>query len=84
MPGSPVVKTLLSLQGAQVQSLVRELRSHMPHGTAPTSPKNKTLKNKNVRWRWIFFFLMKLILENMTYILGKVTFCKLSLKLGKP
>ena len=31
-----------------------------------------------------FFFLMKLILENMTYILGKVTFCKLSLKLGKP
>ena len=29
LPGSPVVKTVLPLQGALVQSLVRELRSHM-------------------------------------------------------
>ena len=27
--GGPVVKTVLPLQGAQVQSLVRELKSHM-------------------------------------------------------
>ena len=31
-PGSPVVKTALPLQGAQVQSLVVELRASMPHG----------------------------------------------------
>jgi len=36
-PGSPVVKTLLPLQGAWVQSLVQELRSCVPHGMA----KNK-------------------------------------------
>ena len=42
-PGSPVVKTphLLPLQRARVQSLVRELRSRMPRGTAK---KNKTKK----------------------------------------
>jgi len=28
--GSPVVKTVLPMQGMQVQSLVRTLRSHMP------------------------------------------------------
>ena len=33
-PGSPVVKT-------QVQSLVRELRFHMPHSTAPRFLKQK-------------------------------------------
>ena len=34
-PGSPIVKTLcFSLQRAQVPSLVRELRSHMPRGMA--------------------------------------------------
>ena len=33
-PGSPVVKTALLLQGAQVQSLVVELRAPMPHGKA--------------------------------------------------
>ena len=32
-PDGPVVKTL-ALQGAWVQSLVRELRSHKPHGMA--------------------------------------------------
>ena len=37
-PGSPVVKTrLLPMQAAQVQSLVGELRSHMPSDGA----KNK-------------------------------------------
>lgn len=34
-PGSPVVKTALPLRGAQVQSLVVELRSHMPQSAAP-------------------------------------------------
>ena len=33
-PGSPVVKTLLSLQQAQVWSLVGEPRSCMLHGAA--------------------------------------------------
>ena len=32
IPGSPVVKTALPLQGVQVQSLVRELGSHRLHG----------------------------------------------------
>ena len=31
-PGSPVVRTLLPLKGAQIQSLVGELRSHMLGG----------------------------------------------------
>ena len=30
IPGSPVVRTLLSLPRVQVQSLARELRSHKP------------------------------------------------------
>ena len=34
LPGSPVVETLLLLQGAQIRSLVREIRSHMPWGMA--------------------------------------------------
>ena len=33
-PGGPVVKTVLPLQGARVQSLVMELKFHMPHGVA--------------------------------------------------
>ena len=33
-PGSPVVKTTLPTQGPWVQSLVGELRSHMPHSMA--------------------------------------------------
>ena len=32
--GGPVVRTLLSLLRARVQSLVGELRSHNPHGVA--------------------------------------------------
>ena len=34
LSGSPVVKTLLPMQGAWVRSLVRELRSHTLQGTA--------------------------------------------------
>ena len=34
-PGHPVVKTALPLQWAWLKSLIRELRSHMPHGIAP-------------------------------------------------
>ena len=34
LPGSPVVKTVLPLQGAPVQSLGGELRSHMLYRTA--------------------------------------------------
>ena len=33
-PGGPVVKTALPLQGTRVQSLVREVRSHMLGGAA--------------------------------------------------
>lgn len=32
--GGPAVKTVLLMQGAQVQSLVRELRSHIAHAVA--------------------------------------------------
>ena len=38
-PGSPVVKT--ACRGLGVQSLVRELRSHMPHGAAKNENKQK-------------------------------------------
>ena len=34
-----MVKTALPMQGALVQSLVRELRSHMPHGMAKKKKK---------------------------------------------
>ena len=33
LPGSPVVKTVIPLQGASVLSLMREIRSHMLHGS---------------------------------------------------
>ena len=36
--------SLLALQGLQVQSLVRELRSHMPQGTAKQTETKKLLK----------------------------------------
>jgi len=39
--GGPVVQTLLPLQGAWVQSLVRELRSGMPHGVEKFINKKK-------------------------------------------
>ena len=40
-PGSPVVKTLLPMQGVRVLSLVGELRSHVLHGTVKKSEKEK-------------------------------------------
>ena len=52
-PGGPGIKTpWSSCRGAWVWSLVRELRSHMPHGTAKKKKKKKGknklhLKNKN-------------------------------------
>ena len=45
LPGSLVVKTVRPLQGAQVQSLVRKLRSHMLHGTA-----KKKKAERRVMW----------------------------------
>ena len=30
--GDPVVKTVFPMQGAQIQFLIKELRSHMTHG----------------------------------------------------
>ena len=50
-PDGPVVKTLLPLQGARVQSLDRELRSHKPHGMA----KKKKGKKKKFCVQYIYF-----------------------------
>ena len=44
-PGAPVVKTVLPMQGVWVRSLVRELRSHMPHGKKQNT-KQKQYCNK--------------------------------------
>ena len=44
-PGGPVVKTLPSMQGVQIQSLVGELRSYMPWGQK-TKTKQKQYCNK--------------------------------------
>ena len=33
-PGGLVIKTAFPMQGSQVPSLVRELRSHIPYSTA--------------------------------------------------
>ena len=52
--GGPVVKTVLLMQGVQVQSLVGELRSHIAHAVAKKK-KNKEKKNwkehRNVRYK---------------------------------
>ena len=40
-PGSPGVKTLLSVQGLWVRSLVRELRSHMLRSQKRKRPRNR-------------------------------------------
>ena len=43
-PGGPVVKTLLlPMHGAWVQSLVRELRSYIPHGKKQTQKQKQEL-----------------------------------------
>ena len=46
LPGSPVIKISPSGQGVQVQSLVEELRSHMPCGQKNQSIKQKQYCNK--------------------------------------
>ena len=48
LPGGPVVKTLSSNAGAQVRSLVKELRSHMLHGEA--KKKKKDARN-TLQWK---------------------------------
>ena len=50
-PGVPVVKTLLPLQRAQVQSLVGELKSHMPHSVVK---QNKTKKQTHYFPFWVY------------------------------
>ena len=50
-PGGPAVKTLLPVPGAQVQSLIRELRSYMLQGKANLKKKKveiNYLLDKNV------------------------------------
>ena len=47
LPDGPVVKTLLPLQGARVQSLVRDLRSHMPSSVAKKKKKRPHRKYRN-------------------------------------
>ena len=42
-PGGPVVKICLSMQEVQVQSLVRELRSHVPAAAAKSLQSYLTL-----------------------------------------
>ena len=42
-PGAPVVGTLLPIQGAQVQSLVGELGSYMPHSVAKKKKEQNLL-----------------------------------------
>ena len=39
--GGPVVKTVLLMQGVQVQSLVGELRSHIAHAVAKKKKKKQ-------------------------------------------
>ena len=55
-PGGPVVKICLSMQEVQVQSLVRELRSHVPAAAAkslqlcptPSDPMDCSLPGSSV------------------------------------
>ena len=46
-----MVKTLSSKAGAQVRSLVRELRSHMLHGEAKKKKKKKKVGKKTLHWK---------------------------------
>ena len=43
-----MVKTVLPLQGLKVQSLVRQLRSHMLHGMAIKGLKKKEEENEGL------------------------------------
>ena len=50
-PGGPGVKTLLPLKGAQVPSLIREVRSHMPCRMAKKQTNKQTNKKSKQRLR---------------------------------
>ena len=45
-PGSPVVKTPCSMLGVQVQSLVRELRSHLLYSVSETKKKKHCMNDE--------------------------------------
>ena len=49
LPGNPVIRTpCFHCPRAQVQSLVGELKSHMPHGVAPRGEhRQNTLRYKS-------------------------------------
>ena len=49
-PGDALVNTTLPMQAVQVQSLVRELRSHMLHGTIKKG-KGKRTKIEQQKWK---------------------------------
>ena len=55
-PGGPVVRTLLSLPGARVQSLIGELRSHKPLSKAKTENGRDVVgrkRGKTEDHRWV-------------------------------
>ena len=54
-PGGPVVKTAFPLQGAWVQSLVRELRSHMLIHCKKKKKKENLIKKIFKRLTFYFF-----------------------------
>ena len=43
-PGGPVVESVLPLQGARIQYLVRELRFRVPHGVDGKKERKKDIK----------------------------------------
>ena len=50
-PGGPMVRTVLSVPRARVRSLVRELRSHKPCGTAKhTHTHTHTHEEQEIGW----------------------------------
>ena len=58
-PGGPVVETALPVQGAEVQSLVRELTSHMPWYAAKKVKKKEKKIIKCVWERKANFMVLK-------------------------
>ena len=71
-PGSPVVRTLLSLLKAWVRSLVGELRSHKPRGMA----KRKIQDKKILKILKLFSFL-KFMVKKIIHASDSLTFSKL-------
>ena len=47
VPGAPVVKTLPPSVEVPVQSLIRELRSHMPHSQKQQQQQQQKQQNNN-------------------------------------